>query len=334
MHADDDARFTIRRFQRGDEARILKLFARSFGTERSIEHWRWKYEDDPYGAERISVAFDGNGELVAHYAGYPVAFRIDGRDAIGNQIGDTMTDPSIRHIGRGPTSLLGRTALHFYENFCENRVAFNFGFNVSNIQKFSLKFLRSTRVENVFYRLRDLRQNPLRPLSRLERYARGVGLDLVDDTSPEWDSFWTRVEKQYAFLVRRDAQYVRWRYLLRPDVRYTVVAIRKWRTLAGWLVLRLRNGRLAIVDMLLDADLAETFETALRHLAPIYATSVIEMWCPPRPRWLHELLLSLRFESQPEPQDLSVMCVPFLDGTAPFRMADSLYYTMGDSDLF
>jgi len=27
------------------------------------------------------------------------------------------------------------------------------------------------------------------------------------------------------------------------------------------------------------------------------------------------------------------MCVPFVDGTAPERMK-SLYYTMGDSDLF
>jgi hypothetical protein len=28
------------------------------------------------------------------------------------------------------------------------------------------------------------------------------------------------------------------------------------------------------------------------------------------------------------------MCVPFVDGDAPSRMAKSLYYTMGDGDLF
>ena len=47
----------------------------------------------------------------------------------------------VRHVGRGPTSILGRTALHFYETFCEGKVAFNYGFNVANIQRFSLKFL-------------------------------------------------------------------------------------------------------------------------------------------------------------------------------------------------
>ena len=37
---------------------------------------------------------------------------------------------AIRHIGRGPSSVLGRSALHFYEHYCEGVVAFNYGFNV------------------------------------------------------------------------------------------------------------------------------------------------------------------------------------------------------------
>jgi hypothetical protein len=95
--------------------------------------------------------------LFLGYAGYTVPFRLFGaertarsRDLLAHQIGDTMTDPSVRHLGRGPTSVLGRTALHFYETFCEGRVAFNYGFNVANIQKFSLRFLRSDRVLATF----------------------------------------------------------------------------------------------------------------------------------------------------------------------------------------
>jgi hypothetical protein len=42
--------------------------------------------------------------------------------------------------------------------------------------------------------------------------------------------------------------------------------------------------------------------------------------------------LGLRAEQ--EPQDLSVMCVPFEFPDATERMRESLYYTMGDSDLF
>ena len=74
-----------------------------------------------------------------------------------------MTDPAVRHVGRGPTSILGRTALHFYEQFCEGKVAFNYGFNVANIAEVLDAFPRAaTRVEPVPYRVRDLRRNPLR----------------------------------------------------------------------------------------------------------------------------------------------------------------------------
>ena len=334
MHADGDARFTIRRYQRGDETAILDLFARSFHERRSIEHWRWKYEDDPYGAERISVALDSAGALVAHYAGYPVRFQIGGADAMAHQIGDTMTEPSIRHIGRGPSSILGRTALHFYEHFCDGQVAFNFGFNVANIQKFSLRFLRSTRVEDVAYRRRDLRTDPMPRLSRVERYARGVTLELVTEASPEWDELFARVERRYGFLIRRDARYVTWRYLSRPDATYIVVAMRKWGRLAGWLVFRLRENRMSIGDLLIDPDHPEVLDLALRHLTRLYPAEAIEMWCPPRPPWLHEVLTSLRLNLERDPQDLGVMCVPFVDADAPSRMASSLYYTMGDGDLF
>lgn len=334
MHVEADQRFTIRRYQRGDEAAILDLFARSFHAPRDIDHWRWKYEDDPCGAERISVAFDERGALVGHYAGYPAAFDADGATILANQIGDTMTDPSIRHVGRGPTSVLGRTALHFYENFCEGQVAFNYGFNVSNIQKFSLRFLRSTRVESVAYRRRDLRVDPLKRLTRVERYARGIRLEVVRETSGQWDSLFDQVSRHYPFLLRRNARYVSWRYLARPDVTYAVVAIRKWSHFAGWLVFRMRDDVMTIGDLLLDPDHADVLEPALRHLAAAHQAGAIEIWCPPRPRWMAEVMASLRLECRQEPQDLGVMCVPFVDGDAPARMRESLYYTMGDGDLF
>lgn len=329
----DAERFVIRGYRPGDERAILDLFARSFHQPRTLEQWRWKFQQNPYGRERISVAFDGE-RLAGHYAGYPVRFVIDGLEIEANHIGDTMTDPAVRHIGRGPSSVLGRTALHFYEHFCENRVAFNYGFNVANIQKFSLRFLRSDRVEPVAYRVRDLGRFPLRPLGRLERWGLGVRLELMTSVSAEWDELFTRVKRHYAFLSRRDSAYVRWRYLDPPDPKYTVVALRKWGKLLGWLVFRIREGRLTLGDLLIDPDHSDLLELALRHLGGVMPVGSMEMWCPPRPAWLDERLRTLHFELQPEPQNLSVMCVPFVKKDAVEAMRGNLYYTMGDSDLF
>lgn len=334
MHAEPARRFTIRGYEPGDEAGILELFARSFHQPRTVEHWRWKFQEDPWGREHITLAFDETGSLVGHYAGYPVPFRCYGTDLVAHQIGDTMTDPAVRHVGRGLTGILGRTATHFYETFCKGQVAFNYGFNVSNIQKFSLRFLRSDRVEPVTYRRRDLRERPLAALGRLERYARGVQLQLVRVVDRGWDELFHRVAPQYGFLVRRDAAYVEWRYLRCPGIQYIVVAIRKWGRLVGWLVFRMRGSVMTIGDLLLDADHADVLEPALRHLAHVYRAEAIEGWFPPRPRWLSDVLSELGFETLPEPQDLSVMCVPFVMADATDRMRQSLYYTMGDSDLF
>src|SRR6185295_18593706 len=134
-------------------------------------------------------------------------------------IGDIMTDRSVRQVGRGPTSILARTAEGFYEAFCRGKVAFNYGFTTD---------------------------------SRRQRLLRGWQLELVKDVGLEFDDFFARVAPAYRFLVRRDARYLRWRYLDCPDVSYFIVAIRKWRRLVGWSVFGVRDSRLSWGDALFD----------------------------------------------------------------------------------
>lgn len=330
-----DERFNIRAFRPGDEQAILDLFAQSFPhAPRSLEHFRWKYQQNPFGNERISLAFEGE-KLVGHYSAYAVPFVDDERELNAQQVGDTMTDPSIRHIGRGATSVLGRTALHFYANFADGKVAFNYGFNVANIQKFSLRFLRSDRVEPVTYRVRDLRLHPVQTIKRTERWLRGFQLELVQRAGSEYDELFARARREYHFFVRRDARYLQWRYLDCPDIPYFVVAVRKWRKLAGWIVFRIRDNRFLLGDAFFDPRLAEeAFDVVLRHVVPSYPVDEIAAWFPPRPKWFDALLREQHFETRPEPQDLSLMCVPFEWPDAPDAMRDRLFYSWGDSDLF
>lgn len=322
---------TVRPYADGDERAILELFARSFPhAPRQLPHFDWKYRRNPFGNRHITLALDGDGRLVGHYVGYVVPFAVGHRDVLAHQIGDTMTDVRVRHLGRGPSSVLGRTALDFYARFCENRVAFNFGFNVANIQKFSLRFLRSDRVEPVAYRVADA----LPPLRRSERWFRGYQLELVRSTDAGWDDLFARVRGAYRFLVRRDAEYVRWRYLDCPDTRHHVVAIRKWRQLVGWIVYRIDGDRLLWGDALFHPDFPDSVEVALRTVAPQHAVRTIVAWFPPRPRWFDDILGALGFVTKPEPQDLSLMCVPFVWKDVVDRMREELYYTWGDGDLF
>ena len=319
-----DERFVIRAYRPGDEAAILDLFNRCFPhAPRTLQHFRWKYQGNPFGNERISLAFDPDGRLVGHYAGYPVRLcgtssptrRTDGLESpthMAHHIGDTMTDPAVRHVGRGPTSILGRTAQHFYQTFCEGKMAFNFGFNVANIQKFSTRFLGAERVESVAYRV--WADPP--PLARWQRWARGYQIDVVREVTAEFDALCR------GFMVRRDAAHLRWRYFQCPDVPYLFLALRRWGKLVGWSVFRLREGRLLWLDGLFASPGAA--EVLLRQVAE---GRQIECWSG------DDALPRLGFEARPDPQDLGLMCVPFLMGDAVARLREDFFYTMGDSDL-
>ena len=80
-----DERFVTRAYQPGDESAILDLFTRSFHTPRSLEHFRWKYLQNPYGGGHISLTFDSDGKLVGHYAGYLVPFVESGRSLLAQK---------------------------------------------------------------------------------------------------------------------------------------------------------------------------------------------------------------------------------------------------------
>lgn len=326
--AASDERFTFRQFHPGDEKAILDLFARSFPhASRTLEHFVWKYERDPFGKWRISLAFDEAGRLVGQYAGYPVPLYAHGETVLIQHIGDTMTDPSIRHVGRGPTSILGRTVSHFYESFCEGKIAYNYGFNVGNIQKFSTRFLKIEWVEPVPYRALP----HVEPIKLWHRWARGYQIEVLRSATPEIDALFARTAPHYHFLTRRDAQYLQWRYLDSPDVPYLVVAIRRWRRLVGWSVFRIRDGRMSWGDALFDPRHPAAIGILLRQVA---GGREVDCWFPSRPRWFDQALRGLGFESRPEPQDLSMVASPFIMSDAIDRLRENLYYTMGDSDLF
>ena len=330
--------FFVREYREGDEQQILPMFCSSFYVERSLARWSWEYRENPYGTLKISEAFTGDGKLVAHYAGYPVRFHDETgsqpRKLPALQIGDTMTEPAFRHVGRGPTSLLGRTVRHYYARFCEGQVAFNFGFNTGNIQRFSMSFVGARRLEDLPFHVLDLEKRPLAPLNPILSWFERYRIERITHFDERWDDFFRQVSGSYGLLVERDARYLEWRYARCPDPESFIYAVFCWGRLVGWSVFRYKEDRLRWGDALFDPR----YRGAVRQL--LYAVlqehrqvKILETWATSRPAWWRETVLALGFESHPEPDDLGFVFVPFgEDPEEAFRA--HLYYTMGDSDLF
>lgn len=331
--------FLVRSYEEGDEDDILRMFKPSFHVERSMAHWRWKFENQPFGTRQITIARAPDGRLAAHYAGYPMVFARFGENGHNNrhplpelwtalQIGDTMTLPQFRNVGRGPTSLLGRCVRHYFATHCDGRIDFNFGFNTGNIQKFNRRFVDGAAViEEVGYWIRPVGSPPV---SRTYRIFSPKRLD------ERWDRFFDRVGPHYGFLVQRNAEWLRWRYRQCPDEPpFLILAARSWGRLVGWGVFRRHGNRMRWCDALFDPRHLKAswplLKVAMQHPSMAGVES-IEAWFPSRPEWWRRQLVALGFEPAKQPDHLALIAAPFRRPDATEALAN-LYYTMGDGDL-
>ncbi len=332
VHARRDG-YRIRGYRPGDETAILDLFRECFGERLGLERWRWRYLDNPRGGPRISLAFASDGELACQYCAYPVRWRglSPAVPAMGHQVGDTMTRRGARGVGRGPTSLLARTARHFYLTHCSGRVAFNYGFNTGNITKFSTRYVGARVVEGVPYRElpKETRLGGRGRFGRryeLRRIARRSNIDA------DFDALFNRVGERYGLLVERSAEYLRWRYLDCPDERLELVAAYRGGRLAGWVAAKRTRDRVEWGDALIDPEERPALRTLVAGIRE--PDLPVAGWFTERPAWWSRELDRLGFVRRPEPQELVTIMAPFVCGDAVERLQVAGYYTKGDGDLF
>lgn len=336
------AEVRLRAYRPGDESEILRLFERCFHVQRSLEQWNWLYRVNPFGGPWIELAVDPNDRIVGHYSGYPVRFhrQFGGgwRDLVASQVGDTMTAPEVRHLGRGPTSLLARLAATFYARRRADRVAFSYGFNTGNIHRFSLRYVGARELE-------EARQCVLRP-ARLAESTRASGrslrlwgarVEVLDPRDRRLDALFERVRHGYRYLVRRDAAYLAWRYGAASGRDYRAFAVTLRGEILGWSVFRREGPRLLWGDALFDPTATGAAARLLDHVLEGELGNDLEQvdgWFSRNPPWWSTQLAELGFHVEAEPQALGFVFVPGLDTDPLPAFRDSLYYTRGDSDLF
>lgn len=333
-----DPVFSVREMQPGDETGILDLFGRTFGAERSSEHWRWKFLSNPAGRE-VVVAVDRDGRIVGQFASLPNRGRVDGREAPISQLLDHMVDAPLRRHG-----VYAAMARVFHERFVAPTPRGTwYGFNLEEIH----------RIQHDLYDMRPLAPVEAwsRPVGAGSEDARGPGARLADSLvrvdrvgrlPGDTDALWARARTRYGAAIARDARYLDWRYADRPDVEYAVLAARRRATgrLLALAVVRpgwLHEPVAALVDWVVPPSrLANAaWRTLLARadgIARDAGLPVVRAWLPP---------------TSPDRDALSRR--GFVRGASPFltsawddgatgRPVDALrrgwHYTMGDTDIF
>lgn len=334
--------FTIRNYSPGDEEKIIAMFNEVFGQKRDLSHWYWKYRDNPYGSYRISLAVSEDGELGAHYAGYPVkicSFVPPEKPAEMNtyQLGDKMTRKTYRSVGFGKTALIARAYAQFKESYVNDAVPFCYGFAAHHSLRFGVNVLQYADMGPVPYRRISLMRLKKLTGGWLKRIFSPASVMEVHSIESHWTDFFNSVAADYKCLVKRDVPYLTWRYLERPDRKYLILSVKTGSALTGWSVFFREDKKLIWGDALFKAGDPESVKALLTHVSAhkwAHGADIVECWFPPRPQWWDNILEEIGFKKETEPNNLHFTLPMYHNLQTAEMIRRYFYYSIGDSDLF
>ncbi len=202
-----------RPFSEGDEGAINRAFEDAFGSERSLDEWAWKFPPEEDG--RAIMLTEEDGEVVAHCAGVPVSFSIDGHIWRGARVVDVFFRP-LEQSDTPREECLARTIEAFYREFGRSgHFSLMYGFQGLHPDRFEKMGLGDCASLNESV-LSLVRRPPSFSSLRRLRYR----AELARDWEPRLDDLWRRVCHSYPVAVVRDASHALYRLAGHPTVRY------------------------------------------------------------------------------------------------------------------
>lgn len=234
----------IRSFIEGDEKALIHLYNETFRRNRTLEHWKWKYERNPYFSEPIcTIAFsEDEQEIVGQYTVIPLRINFLGKPLLGCQFTDTMINPQFRSAG-----LYIKTATACYDK-CINRgftVAYGFpnrsaypGFmrrlNGKKVTHFNQYIARIGIADSIrkFVRVRLAArclsaaydwvahltiQAKCILLKRQMNKPQELTFRVSNHIGDKYQSLWNAIRSYEVLSIWKDTGYLRWRYEKNPD---------------------------------------------------------------------------------------------------------------------
>jgi len=331
----DGARdFSVRPYRPGDEAGILALFARAFGSHgvRSRRLWEWEYRRCPEGRQ-IVLAVAADGEVLAHYATVPVRLHVAGSVVLAGHVVDSMGQPRRRGGlgGRGPFLAVAR---RYFETFGTAALAHcGFGFTTPPIHRFGARHLHYSAVVP---ELPALFCNLFAGAPPALHVPATVALREVERFDPAVDRLWARCAPEMPLTIVRDRRYLDWRY---ADIPVPYRRFEVWRgerldalfvLRAGWCGAPI----VALTELLARRDDLQALECALAtalHLAGELGMTRVETWLPERhPFFARARALGFRSERT----NLTLTARLYRTPEALDWHRENWFYTIGDSDIF
>lgn len=328
------ADFILRRSGPADAEAIAGLMTTAFdgGDPHAFDAawWHWKYSSNPAGFQGL-VAQGAEGRIVGHFGGILFEVRADGGSFTFAQSCDTGIDPAMRGGLHNP-GLFVRLAQAYTATF---------GVPGGSAVMFGFPNRRAYRMGSRYSDYWMLRQQWLLVSQGEAPEAADPGVDIQEVTSVDEDltALCERLQPQYRCMTRRDARFLRWRFLDAPASPYRITLARSTSdgTLRAYAVHRLArlmdNDVGVLVDWLCDPDdraTAGSLQAAVRaHYCGLGRSRVVFL-CPTTSPWFGAFQ-GWGFRAQPSHYVMTAR--PFVPELEPRYLREHWYYTLADFDI-
>jgi hypothetical protein len=221
----------IRKFKYGDEKQILKLdrlVETHRWNRRNLKNWYWKYNgNNPFGKAMIWVA-EENKKVVATFSAIPLDYNINGKTVKGSCSIAMIVHPTYQNKG-----LIKFVADKLFEDAKFNKIKFIYGYPNQNAYQIHKKFFsyEDVSVQKMFYK--KIKKN----ISILRK--RNFDFIEVKKFPNEINKFLLRVRNQHKVYLKRNLNFLNWRYIERPDYKYKVFIVKKEKKIFGYFVLKI-----------------------------------------------------------------------------------------------
>ncbi len=237
----------IRPYAPGDEQQILEMDWLLFPdpwNKRNLDNWYWKYAGNNPAGRAIIYVMENEHKIIVHFAVVPYRLRVFGEDVLGSHSIGSMVLPSYQ--GKG---LIKFVADRLFVEVSQRNIIFSYGFPNLLAHDLHKKLMGYSDVMAIstWEKQTNANDQPIRKIgtSRFEFLA-------IQKFDKSVDALWDQVKDEHKIAVIRDAAYLNWRYLERPDQKYYAFGLYEADTLTGYVILKLYQDAAVLKGHIID----------------------------------------------------------------------------------
>lgn len=264
--------YTIRPYRSGDEGEIVELLQKVFDDWphfdlecTSLDHWRWKYQDNPFKGNFIVVGVD-NDKIIGFEHSFPINIKVGDRVLLCTYAGDTGVHPDFRVRGVWKNLLKMNTGMRenagvkynylvtrnpiLIDQFMRSKDFHLFPWPIANLVRIKdiNEQLRAMPVKNAWFiklgfHVSKLFNQIINFRIDSESKLEDVTISEINIFDDRIDDFWKEVSDHYDFIVERRKNYLNWRYCDKRGGDFIVLQAECGGQVLGYTSLRINNYR-------------------------------------------------------------------------------------------